>query len=423
MSGDFPREPVPQEAATRPAKSIAMMVSSAAMGVPVMILGASIGTDYGAAKAWLVILLGCAATAALASLIAHAGVRSRRSTALLAEQAFGSSGAHLLNLAVAVALLGWFSVEMGFVGGMVADGIKNVFGAAIGREPGIIAASILICAICNFGIGLVSRAPLLFLPLLAALLLVVLLLAAPALGQALAVPPNVKSIGTGISAIVGAYIVGCLIMPDYSRFVRTSRAAVGAIIVALGPIYGLVLGTYALASLATHASQPSAILLGLGLPAVVGLLLPIGLMQNGIMCLYSSALATSTLVKSFSFRSIAVALMVVGMGLALAGAESFFVRFLVILGILFPPAAAMLIYAGWSSNRRPDAAGKKWKWPELAIWCLGIACGASSEWLGRGLTGFSAFDGFITAAIGATVLHISAKAKVLRVAASQGVAP
>ena len=406
MSGEYPREPVPEGAANRPAKSIAMMVSSAAMGVPIMILGASLGGDYGAPKAWLVSAVGGAITALFSGLTAYAGVKSRRSTALLSRQTFGTSGAHLLNFAVAVALLGWFSVEMGFVGTMAAAGVENVFGVAIGREPGIVVASLLICIVCIFGIAMVTRVPLLFLPFLGALLLVVLFLA-----LRMPIPPAVfplegKSIGTGISAIVGGYVVGCLIMPDYTRFIRTSRAAVAATMLSAGGVYALVLSAYALAGLATQGVEPSNILLGLGLPAAIGLVLPIGLMQNGIMCLYSSALATSTLVRAFSFKVIAIVLMLVGMGLALAGIESFFVKFLVILGVVFPPAAALLIYTGLFARLRVDADLGEWEWAEIAVWCFGILCGAASEYIGLGLTGFSAFDGFLGAAAAMAALDL-----------------
>jgi len=411
MSGDFPREPVPQAVATRSASSIAMMVSNAAMGVPVMILGVSIGSDYGPAMAWLVIAIGCAITTSLAALAAYAGANSRRSTALLAQQAFGSSGAHLLNLAIAVALLGWFSVEMGFVGGMVSDGAENVFDVTIGREPGIIVASFLIGAICVYGIRLVSRAPLIFLPFLGLLLLAVLVLTLHAPNATLSVTVQSKPIGPGVSAIVGAYIIGCLIMPDYTRFVRTSRAAVGATAFALGPVYGLVLGAYAIAGLATHHSQPIAIFLGLGIPAIIGLLLPIGLMQNGIMSLYSSALATTTLISSGSLRLITIVSMIAGLSLALAGAESYFVSFLITLGIVFPPAAALLFSAGVFTHVGNHAHLPQWKLAELGVWFFGIICGFASESYGLGPTGFSAFDGFLGAAIGVATVHLARNIK------------
>lgn len=407
VSGEYSRAPVPEAAATRPAKTITLIVANAIMGVPVMILGASIGADYGWSISWLVIGLGCAITALFAAMTALAGVKSRRSAALLAQDAFGRSGAHFLNLAIAVALLGWFAVEMGFIGAMVSESAKAVLGIEFGRAPGIIIASISICAVATAGIAYIGRAPLLFLPLLATLMMAVIVLTIHAMPTAPATMVTGKSIGTGVSAIVGAYIVGCLIMPDYSRFVRSAKSAVGATTVALGPIYALMLATYASAGMVAATTQPSAILFALGIPGFIGLLLPIGLLQNGIMCLYSSALATSTFLNGASFRSIAVVTMILGMLLALAGADAYFVDFLVILGVIFPPAIALLIDAGL--RRRPDGYSSTVEWDHLGmvIWVVGILSGALSEWFGIGITGFSAFDGFIGSAVGAIIVHFA----------------
>ena len=410
MNNDFARAVVPDHAALRSATSVAMMISSAAMGVPVMILGCSLGGQYGTARAVIVTILGCAVTALLASLLGRAGVKSRSSTALLATRAFGTSGAHVLNFAIALGLLGWFSVEIGFVGSMLDAGLRNVFDLRVGPSPGIIAASLLICAISAFGIGPVLRAPMILLPILATLLLCVLYLATRNIGFSPPIVANAAPMGSGVSAIVGAYIVGCLIVPDYTRFVRTSRAAIAATTFALGPIYGLVLITYALASTATGHGQPEAILLALGLPPIIGLLLPIGLIQNGVMCLYSSSLATSTVVPKVSPRLILVSLAGTGTVLALAGASAFFVPFLLILGVVFPPAVAVLIYVGSFAVTDAQAKDAAFRWSELCVWAIGVVAGVISEKFGIGVTGLSAFDGFLVAVAGAVAVYAHSKA-------------
>ncbi|NNG58591.1 purine-cytosine permease family protein [Sphingomonas paucimobilis] len=404
MSTEYAHDIVPEHAASRPAGSIALIISSAVMGVPCIILGASIGHDYGIARALMVIVLGCGATAVLAAAAAYAGVRSRRSAALLAKQTFGVRGSVVLNAAMAVALLGWFAVEMGFIGDMIAAGLKASFGVSIGRVPGTLLAGVVVCLITIRGIAVISRAPLVFLPLLVLLLSCVLFLTVRSLGATpLAMTP--KALGSGVSAIIGSYIAGCLIMPDYSRFVRSGRAAMSATALALGPVYGLVLCTYALAAIATGQTLPTGILDGLGLPAVIGFVLPIGLLQNGVMCLYSSSLATSQLVPSAPVKTVAILLAVIGAGLAFSGASAFFVSFLVVLGIVFPPALALLICTGLDpSMRREGERTRPWSASRLITWSAGVASAISSEWLGFGLTGFSAIDGFIVAAAGGLLL-------------------
>jgi purine-cytosine permease-like protein len=207
--------------------------SSTIMGVPCIILGGSLGTGYGWNRAILIIAIGCALTGTIASLAAYAGVRSRRTAALLAKQTFGTQGAALL-------------------------------------------------------------------------------------------------------------------------------------------------GTYALAALATRQTLPTEILSALGFPAVIGLLLPVGLLQNGIVCLYSSSLASSQLAPRAPIRRMTMLLAIVCGALALIGVNEWFVSFLVILGTVFAPAVALLILTGilTSDQRHVD---RDWSLPHLATWLLGIGTGIMSE--------------------------------------------
>ena len=393
MSEQYPREPVPEEAANRPARTVGMIVSNAVMGVPVIMLGASLGKDYGFPGAMLVVLLGCAITAAMASLAAVAGVRSRRSTALLAEQTFGLAGARLLNIAVALGLLGWLSVELGFIGQLVKSGAENGFHVAFAAWPGILIASACILAITIYGISVIGKTPIVFLPLLSFLLCWVAYHALQADHHEFPAAA-ISSLGTGVSAIVGGYIVGCLIMPDYSRFVRSVAPAVGATWFALGLVYSLVLLTYAYGGNVVGSQDPAKILIALGVAPVLTLILPIGLMQNGVMCLYSSTLAISTIFRRVSFAWCAVALMVIGLSLALAGVEGFFVQLLVTLGIVFPPATALMIHSALFER---SGGERSWHWPNLAFWALASAASWIIQVSGTGLTSISALDGFIVA--------------------------
>lgn len=399
MSGDFPRDPVPAEHATRSAATISLVVINAVIGIPIMILGGSIGRDYGAAHAALVIGIGCALTAVFSMLTAWAGVRSRCSTALLAERSFGQRGARVLNLVLGAALLGWFAVEMGFIGQLLASGLRLALGLHMSLTVGIVGASMVIGAVAIFGISVITRGPLLFVPLLALLIGFIAEAAIPQLGAAAAPGAMDMSIGTGISAVIGGFGIGILILPDYSRFIGRTGHAVVAVGLALGPVWMIVLGAYAAAGLATRIDEPAAMLLALGLPAIVTLFLPLGLIQNGIMCLYSSALATSTLLKGVHFAVIVTTTALIGMILALAGVQAIFVGFLVLTSAIFPPAAAILACEALfgPAERAPDPTGIRWT--GLAIWGGGALMAVLSEHWGWGPTGISALDGFVTAFI------------------------
>ncbi len=164
MSNEYPREAVPEAQANRSALSISLIIINAVMGVPIMILGSSIGREYGIGNAAIVIAMGCGLTAVLAALTAYAGVRTRFSTSLLAENAFGVEGAKFLNFAIALALLGWFAVEMGFIGELVQSSSKAAFDLAAPQWIGVVVASLLICIASIRGIEFISKAPLFFSP-------------------------------------------------------------------------------------------------------------------------------------------------------------------------------------------------------------------------------------------------------------------
>lgn len=392
MSNEFPREPVPAERADRSAASIMLILVGSIMGVPIIILGGAIGRDYGLSDAMTVIVAGCGLTAALAMLMAYAGVRTRRSTALLAEQAFGVKGARALTAALGFALLGWFAVEMGFIGELAVGGIRRALGVELPLAIGIVGATLAIGAIAIFGFSVIARVPLIFVPLLALLLVFVALTALPKLESVDTAAGVAMPLGRGISAIIGSFVIGCIILPDYSRFIRRPRDAMIAAGMALGPVWAVVIGCYAAAGLVARSGDPAEVLIMLGMPVMLTILLPLGLTQNGIMTLYSSALVTSTWVRWVSFTKIVIVTAIVGGLIALAGAQTAFVSYLVLLGLVFPPAAAILIQQAIFG--RMTAADVRWR--NLAIWCAASAVATFGEY-GAGITGTSALDGFIVA--------------------------
>ncbi|MBY8826367.1 cytosine permease [Sphingomonas colocasiae] len=392
MSNEFPREPVPAEHANRSAASITLILISSIMSVPMIILGGTIGRDYGLFNALIVTIAGCALTAGLAMLMAYAGVRTRRSTALLSEQAFGSRGARVLTAALGIALLGWLAVEMGFIGELAVGGIRRALGAEPPLAIGILGAAAIIGAIAIFGFSVIARVPLIFVPLLLLLLIFVALKALPRLETVDTVAGTAVPIGRGISAIIGSFVIGCIILPDYSRFIGRSRDAMAAAGMALGPVWAAVIGCYAAAGLVARSGDPAEVLMLLGMPAVLTILLPLGLMQNGIMTLYSSALVTSTWLKRIRFTHIVIVTAGIGALIALAGAQNAFVSYLVLLGLVFPPAAAILIQQALFGRAEEGDV----RWRNLAIWGVASAVATVCEYK-AGITGISALDGFITA--------------------------
>jgi len=393
MSQEFPREAVPLEHANRSPFSIALIMSGMLMGVPMIILGGTIGRDYGLVNAAIVIASGCGLSAVLAMLTAYAGARTRLSTALLSEQSFGRQGARALTAALGIALTGWVAVEMGFIGEFAVGGIRRALGVEVPLAAAIICSTGVIALVTIFGISLISRVPLVFIPLLILLLGFVVITAVPKLEVTGPISGVAVPLGTGISAIIGSFIIGCIVQPDYSRFIRRPRDAMVAVGISLGPVWMIVIGGYAAAGLVAQSEDPAEVLILLGMPAVLTILLPLGLTQNGIVTLYSAALVNATWIRKMPFTWLVIATSAISALFALAGAQNAFVTYLVLLGLVFPPAAAILVQeALFGTLQSTDV-----RWRNLIIWCVGSAAATLSEYGNIGVTKISALDGFIVA--------------------------
>jgi len=150
------------------------------------------------------------------------GCRARFSSYMLARIAFGSKGSMLLNLAFALSLVGWFGVNLNLFG----DSIQRLLQAQLHYEgpewPSELAAGLLITGTTLVGLKAINRLSVLIVPVL---LLVCALLLVKSLGHESAAailaraPATGMSFGDAVSAIVGGYIVGAVIMPDTCRFI------------------------------------------------------------------------------------------------------------------------------------------------------------------------------------------------------------
>ena len=83
--------------------------------------------------------------------------------------------------------------------------------------------------------------------------------------------PVTLTLGEGISAIVGAIIVGAIILPDITRFVRSWRGAMGVTLISYMVVQLIVMAAASLASGATGSADIIEIMLqfGMGLGAFI----------------------------------------------------------------------------------------------------------------------------------------------------------
>jgi cytosine permease len=182
-------------------------------------------------------------------------------------------------------------------------------------------------------------------------------------------PPVPMSFGLALSSLVGGNMVTVAAMPDLARYIRSSRGAVVGMLLSFPFATPLLMLAAAVPSLATGETDIMRIIVGfgLGVPALAVLILSTWTINAGN--LYSASLsltATFPRVAQWRFTLIAGAL---GSLLAVVGIIDQYVSFLLLLGVIIPPIAAVYVIDALRSRVSTGAV----HWPAILTWFAAAA--------------------------------------------------
>jgi cytosine permease len=330
------------------------------------------------------------------------GCRSRFSSYMLARIAFGMKGSMLLNLAFALSLIGWFGVNLNLFGDSIQRLLQAQFHYQGPEWPAELVAGILITGTTLIGLKAINRLSMLIVPVL--LLVCVLLLAkslqhdsaASILARA---PAAGMSFGDAVSAIVGGYIVGAVIMPDTCRFIVSPHGAVWTAVLTYFVSSAAIMIIGGLAALALHRTEMLDLMLAMGLGAGAFAIVIGGSWLLNALNLYSAALSVDAAVPRFSRSTTTLLCGAVGTLAAFLNILDHFLAFLFYLSIVFVPVASVIVIDFFWLRRSDylvgDGASRGIEPPALAAWAVGagVALAGSAGFLR--LTGVAALDALL----------------------------
>lgn len=377
---EYSNSPVPEDRTT-PGWRVALIVATFFVSLPGFLNCAQIGLALGFYAAVLAAFLSGLALCAGGCLTSIVSVRSRLTTYLLVQRSFGRVGAALVNLVIAAVHFGWFGVNISFFGDAMVAAMHEVYGVEGNFAVFVIAGSVVMAVSTIFGFRTLDRLALLAVPLLGTIVIGVCVMAANRYGfvvERSPDPPAAMSFGVALSALIGSNILVVAAMPDLSRYIRSTREAVQSMTLSFpvaAPLFMIVVAITALATGDTDIMQ-LIVGLGFGIPAIAMLVLSIWTINA--LNLYSASLslsATFPAIRSWIFTLIGGA---VGGGLALAGIIDAFVPFLLLLGMIIPPIAAIYVIDGLAVFRHADAAASirhlpAMRWHAVGVWVGSVA--------------------------------------------------
>lgn len=385
---------------------VALIIASFSISLPAFLNGAQTGLALGFGDAVLAAFLAGAVLCVGACLTALISVRTRLTTYLLIQRSFGRQGAAAVNVVVALVHYGWFGVNVSFFGIAMVAAIRQLYGVEVPFGACVAIGSVLMTVSTIYGFRTLERLALVAVPLLGAILVAVCIAAVRKHGIVVApsaTPPVPMDFGIALSALIGGNMLTVAAMPDLARYIRTTRGAVSAMALSF-PIAAPVLMVLAvLPALATGQTDIMALVVGFGFGVPALAMLVLSCWTINAANLYSASLsltATVPRVPTWAFTLLGGA---IGAGFALAGIIDAFIPFLLFLGLIIPPIAAIYVIDGLTRFRGRDAATTlrempRVRWPAVATWITSVAIALGASKLGLTLTGVPVFDATLIAA-------------------------
>lgn len=392
-SDDYALERVPREARYGWVP-VALQRFGQVSALSQFLLGAAIGFGMYFWDAILALLLGSVILQIVAIMTGIIGQREGLSTSLLARwTGFGKYGASLIALLISLSLIGWFGVQSG----VAANGLVAIM-PAIPAWIWSLVIGLLVTVIVVYGFKSMAWTAYITVP--AFLLLAGWAVFSELQRHDLAVlvsqpPPGpTLSMAAGATLVAGGFIAGMVITPDMTRYNRKASDVVKQ------TVLGVTLGEFTVALsgiLLAHALKTNDIIeIVTSSSGFVGVIIIVaGTLKMNDWNLYSASLGIVNFIDTVFHKRVgrgAVTVFVGTLGslVAAAGILDYFVDFLIMLGIVFPPVAGIMaaeyyVVKKWRaelSNSAPGLPAKEPTWVigTLVVWAAAILVAVVLPW-------------------------------------------
>lgn len=380
---DNSRSEVPTEEQV-PGWRIAMIIVGIAIGIPLMLTGAELGQRMSLGGAVGAVIIGGAILGILSAATGMIGAASRLSTYMIIERSFGEWGAKLVNLLLVITILGWFGISAAVFGSALQSAMGTLWGWSINHNVLAAFGVVLMIATSIFGFKSLDKLALLAVPVLLAMLT---WLAYFGIKDGLPVGAPGEGVtpiqfGEAVSLVVGSFIVGVVLFPDYCRYARALPDGAVAGIMSLGIGLPLVLIASILPARATGESDLVQLLFQTGAGAPALFLLVIATWTTNASNLYSASLALAVEFKSLDRWIVTIIAGIIGGIMGIAGIANQLIGFLTFLSVTIPPIAGIYTTHFLISTRYQDVGWIKNGIDKAHIFAfVGWVVGAGFGWM------------------------------------------
>jgi len=411
VADEFATEPVPRERLVGWI-GVALISAMVAFSLPTFVAGAELFLATDNSSAFFAVVIGGVLLTAIAALSGAIGARTHLSSYMLARVAFGTKGAALVNLAFAMSLLGWFGVNIDLFSGAVLRLLRDTMGVAANPWVVEVLAGAVMTTTTIYGFKAINALSRLLVPVI--MIVTVQLFMNALEHRTFAATMAVQqtsgiSFGDAVSAVVGGVIVGAVILPDITRFIRHWRGAVYLSILSYLLVNTAVMIVGGLAADALDNSDFLDVMLVMGLGGLAFAIVFAGSWVLNSLNLYSTVLSVEATIPRLENRLLILVLGGLGTLAAFLDILDYMLSFLFYLAIVFVPVVGVIAVDYFLARRAAyheclRTAERNVSPMALIAW----AAGASVALLGAGgfvrLSGIAALDAMAVSAISYAIL-------------------
>lgn len=328
---------------------IAAISAMVAFSLPTFITGMEVYQSLSVSNAIYAMIIGCIILTVVGGAMATIGVQTRMSSYQLVRIAFGDKGAAAINLAFALSLLGWFGVNIDLFSSAVAELLKGYGVESVSLLSIEVFAGVLMTLTTIVGFSAINRLASLMVPVIAAMTLFMFYTSSMELSLdglfALEKTADI-AMTQGVSAIVGAIIIGAIILPDITRFSQQKHGGWYTAIWSYLVVQLLVMLVAAWASAATGSTEILQLMLALGLGLMAFAIVICGSWILNSLNLYSTTLSVSATFPKHRIQQNKIFTVLLGLAGIIAASLNildYFIDFLVILSAIFVPVAGVIV--------------------------------------------------------------------------------
>ena len=405
-STEFATEPVPDKYTVSWVR-VALIASMVAFSLPVFLTGVEIAISFSPLETLEIFVVGIVILTVIGCITAGIGTNTRLSSYMLNRIAFGSHGAALVNVAFAISLLGWFGVNIDLFSGAVQRLTVDIYAVSVPAWPIEISAGIIMTVTTVYGFRAINTLSALLIPVLIAVTaqLIVGSLTDQSLTQIMSASSvNELSFGDGVSAVVGAAIVGAVILPDITRFIRHWSGAIFVVLTSYLVIQFIVISAGGLSATSLGDDDLLNIMLTLGISWAAFAIVIFGSWVLNSLNLYSAMLSVEATVPSLNNKLLIILIGSLGTLAAFMNILNNFLSFLFYLAVIFVPVSGViivdyLILRRSAYHRDRLLLEQKSRPKAIAAWGLGASAALMGSWDWLSITNIAALDAMIVAAV------------------------